>query len=134
MTAAELQRAANDGAIVLLPVASTEQHGHTFASEAIPSWVAKYVAAPPSTRLAPIVVTPTVWMGLAEHHVAYGGTFSITLSTYHALLRDLCDAILRAGFKKILVVNSHGGNSAALAALTAPHSRISARSRVRTSG
>jgi creatinine amidohydrolase len=66
----------------------------------------------------PVVVAPTVWMGLAEHHVAYGGTFSVALSTYHALLRDLCDAILRAGFKKILIVNSHGGNSAALTALT----------------
>jgi creatinine amidohydrolase/Fe(II)-dependent formamide hydrolase-like protein len=64
------------------------------------------------------VVAPTVWMGLAEHHVAYGGTFSISIATYHALLRDLCDAILRAGFKQILIVNSHGGNSAALTALT----------------
>src|SRR5262249_4698081 len=65
----------------------------------------------------PIVVAPTVWMGLAEHHIDYGGTFSISLPTYHALLRDLCYAIVRAGFKKILIVNSHGGNTAALAAL-----------------
>jgi creatinine amidohydrolase len=120
MTAAELQRAANDGAIVLLPVASTEQHGphlatgvDTFLGGEVCRRTAELVA-----KQQPIVVTPTVWMGLAEHHVAYGGTFSIALSTYHALLRDLCDAILRAGFKKILVVNSHGGNSAALAALT----------------
>ena len=54
---------------------------------------------------------------------SYGGTFSISIATYHALLRDLCDAILRAGFKQILIINSHGGNSAALAALTTDLSR-----------
>jgi creatinine amidohydrolase len=57
-------------------------------------------------------------MGLAEHHVAFGGTFSVSLPTYHSLLRDLCGSILRAGFKRILIVNSHGGNVAALSALT----------------
>jgi creatinine amidohydrolase len=57
-------------------------------------------------------------MGLAEHHVAFGGTFSVSLATYHGLLKDLCDSILRAGFRKILIVNAHGGNIAALNALT----------------
>ena len=45
------------------------------------------------------------------------GTFSVSIATYHALLPDLCEAIVSAGFKKILIVNSHGGNSAALTAL-----------------
>jgi creatinine amidohydrolase len=125
MTAAELRHAADGDAIVLLPVASTEQHGphlatgvDTFLGSEICRRTAELVA-----KHRTVVVAPTVWMGLAEHHVAYGGTFSVSLSTYHALLRDLCDAILRAGFKKILVVNSHGGNSAALAALTTDLSR-----------
>jgi len=125
MTAAELRGAANKGAIVLLPVASTEQHGphlatgvDTFLGGEVCRRTAELVAKQKS-----VVVAPTVWMGLAEHHVAYGGTFSISIGTYHALLRDLCDAILRAGFKKILIVNSHGGNSAALTALTTDLSR-----------
>jgi creatinine amidohydrolase len=120
MTANELRRAAEQDSIVLLPVASTEQHGphlatgvDTFLGSEVCRRAAELVA-----KQRPIVVAPTVWMGLAEHHVAYGGTFSISLATYHALLRDLCDAILRAGFKRILIVNSHGGNTAALAALT----------------
>jgi creatinine amidohydrolase len=119
MTAAELRGAANQGAIVLLPVASTEQHGphlatgvDTFLGGEVCRRTAELVA-----KQRPILVAPTVWMGLAEHHIAYGGTFSISLPTYHSLLRDLCDAIVRAGFKKILIVNSHGGNTAALAAL-----------------
>ena len=46
------------------------------------------------------------------------GPFSLSLSTYHCLLKELCGSILRAGFKKILIVNSHGGNVAALNAMT----------------
>jgi creatinine amidohydrolase len=120
MTAAELHRAAPEDAIVLLPVTSTEQHGphlatgvDTFLADEGCRRIALLVA-----RKRPIIVAPTVWMGLAEHHVAFGGTFSISMSTYHALLRDLCDSILRAGFKRILIVNSHGGNTAALKALS----------------
>jgi creatinine amidohydrolase len=120
LTAEELGRRAEDNAIVLLPVASTEQHGphlttgvDTFLGGEGCRRAAEIVA-----RSRPIVVAPVVWMGLAEHHVAFGGTFSLSISTYHSLLRELCGSILRAGFKKILIVNSHGGNVAALNALT----------------
>jgi creatinine amidohydrolase len=120
LTAEELRRKAAEDAIVLLPVASTEQHGPHLATG-----VDTFLGGEGCRRTAvivarsrPIVVAPTVWMGLAEHHMAFGGTFTLSLSTYHALLRDLCGAILRVGFKKILIVNAHGGNIAALNALT----------------
>lgn len=117
-------RALNDlaarDAIVLLPVASTEQHGPHMATgvDAVLCWeVCRRTAEIVSAKRA-IVVAPTVWMGLAEHHVPFGGTFTLSVATWHALLRDLCNSILRAGFKKILIVNGHGGNMAALNALT----------------
>jgi len=120
MTAAELGTAAKEDAIVLLPVASTEQHGPHLATG-----VDTFLASEACTRTAqlvvkkrPIVVAPTLWAGLAEHHMAFGGTFTLSITTYHALLRDLCKSIGRAGFNKILIVNGHGGNIAALAALT----------------
>jgi creatinine amidohydrolase len=120
MTAEELRRRAEEEAIVLLPVASTEQHGPHLATG-----VDTFLGGEGCRRTAlivarsrPIVVAPVVWMGLAEHHVAFGGTFSLSLTTYHALLKDLCGSILRAGFSKILIVNAHGGNIAALGALT----------------
>jgi creatinine amidohydrolase len=120
MTAEELRRKADDNAIVLLPVASTEQHGPHLAT-GVDTFLGGEGCRRAATIVAdkrPIVVAPVVWMGLAEHHVAFGGTFTLSLSTYHSLLRELCGSILRAGFKKILLVNSHGGNIAALNALT----------------
>jgi creatinine amidohydrolase len=47
-----------------------------------------------------VVVAPTMGIGLAEHHMAFGGSLTLTLPTYHALLRDLCSSILRAGLAR----------------------------------
>lgn len=120
LTAAELKALAAKDAIVLLPVASTEQHGPHLATG-----VDAFLGAEGCRRIAqkvsakrPCVVAPPVWMGLAEHHVAFGGTFTLSLPVWHAVLRELCQSIVRAGFTKIVLVNSHGGNMAALNALT----------------
>jgi creatinine amidohydrolase len=103
-------------AVVLLPVASVEQHGPH-----LPTGVDDILVTAVCRRTArlltlgmPVVVAPTVWCGLADHHVAFGGTFSLSLATYHALLRDLCRSILKAGFGKIVLVNGHAGNIAGL--------------------
>lgn len=120
LTAAELSALAARDAIVLLPIASTEQHGPHLGTG-----VDMFLGAEGCRRVAekvsaqrPCVVAPPVWMGLAEHHVAFGGTFTLPFPVWHGLLRELCRSILRAGFKKILLVNSHGGNIAGLNALT----------------
>lgn len=92
MTAAEINEQAKADAIVLLPVASTEQHGPHLATG-----VDTFLAGEGCRRIAliaakqqPIIVAPTLWMGLAEHHMAFGGTFTVFLTTYHAILKDLC--------------------------------------------
>ncbi|MGF1650388.1 MAG: creatininase family protein [Hyphomicrobiaceae bacterium] len=120
LTAAELNERAKHDAIVILPVASTEQHGPHLGTgvDAILCAEACRRTAVRVAEVRPVVVAPCVWMGLAEHHVALGGTFTLTLSTWHALLRDLCQSIKRAGFARIVIVNGHGGNMAALSALT----------------
>lgn len=119
LTAEALRSLATRGAIVLLPVASTEQHGPHLAT-GVDDFLVTAVCRRTARLLAPdlpVVVTPTVWCGLADHHVAFGGTFSLSFATYHALLRDLCGSILKAGFGKIVLVNGHAGNIVALATI-----------------
>ena len=125
LTAEALRSLAARDAVVLLPVASTEQHGPH-----LPTGVDDILVTAVCRRTArllaqdmPAVVAPTVWCGLADHHVAFGGTFSLSLATYHALLRDLCRSILRAGFGRIVLVNGHAGNIAGLAAISAELTR-----------
>ena len=119
LTAAELRDKARDNAIVLLPVASMEQHGphlpvgvDSILCEGICRRAAEAVAGEMG-----VVVAPTLWCGMAEHHMAFGGTFTFDLATYRAVLLALTRSIERHGFKRLLIVNGHGGNIAALAAI-----------------
>lgn len=121
LTAADLRERAAADAIVLLPVASTEQHGPHLATGVdtlLCGEICRRAARDLVARRTPAVLAPTLWAGLAEHHVAFGGSFSLTVATYHALLRDLCGSILRAGFRRVVLVNGHGGNMSALNALS----------------
>lgn len=121
LSAAELRQRAASDAIVLLPVASTEQHGPHLATGVdtfLCGEICRRAARELVARATAAVVAPTLWAGLAEHHVAFGGGFTLTVATYHALLRDLCGSILRAGFRRLVLVNGHGGNMSALNALS----------------
>jgi creatinine amidohydrolase len=121
LRAEELRDRAASDAIVLLPVASTEQHGPHLATgvdTCLCGEICRRAAGKLFARQAPAVVAPTLWVGLAEHHVAFGGSFTLRVTTYQALLEDLCRSILRAGFRRIVIVNGHGGNMSALNALS----------------
>jgi creatinine amidohydrolase len=121
LRAAELNERAAAGALAILPVASTEQHGPHLAT-GVDCYVCGEVCRRAARKLVdggtPAIVAPVLWAGLAEHHVAFGGSFTLTLPTYQALLRDLCRSILRAGFPRIVIVNGHGGNVSALNAMS----------------
>jgi creatinine amidohydrolase len=119
LTAHQLRDKARAGAIVLLPVGAIEQHGPH-----LPAGVDTMLATEAAVRTARLlnpspgaVVAPAVPWGLSEHHMRFGGTLTLGLATYHALLRDICRSIMRAGFERIAVVNGHGGNISALSAV-----------------
>jgi creatinine amidohydrolase len=118
LTAAQLNEEARADAVVLLPVASMEQHG-PHLPVGVDSILCEGVcrrAAEAVSPATPVVVAPTLWCGMAEHHMAFGGTFSFDLPTYRAVLICLSKSIERHGFKRLLIVNGHGGNIAALSA------------------
>jgi len=116
LTAEDLRQKAAANAIVVLPVASMEQHGphlpvgvDTFLCEAVCREGAEL-----AVNDVPVVVAPTLWCGMAEHHMAYGGTFTFDIPTYQAVLLSFLKSIARHGFKRVFIVNGHGGNIAAL--------------------
>jgi len=116
LTAEDLRAKAAANAIVVLPVASMEQHGphlpvgvDTFLCEAVCRGGAEIAVAD-----TPVVVAPTLWCGMAEHHMSFGGTFTFDIPTYMAVLRAFLTSIKRHGFTRVFIVNGHGGNIAAL--------------------
>lgn len=116
MKAQELRRLAELNAVVILPVASIEQHGPhlpTMTDTRLGHEVAVR-AARKAYQKRPVVVTPVVWAGLSEHHMPFGGTLTVSHATFHAVLRDLVRSITRHGFNDIVISNSHGGNMTAM--------------------
>jgi creatinine amidohydrolase len=116
LTAEDLRAKAAENAIVILPVASMEQHGphlpvgvDTYLCEAVCKGGAEI-----AVKDVPVVVAPTLWCGMAEHHMAYGGTFTFDIPTYRAVLLSFLKSIERHGFKRVFIINGHGGNIAAL--------------------
>jgi len=117
LTAEELREKAARDAVVVLPVASMEQHGPH-----LPVGVDTILCGGVCKRAAEraegvdAVVAPTLWCGMAEHHMAFGGTFTFDIPTYRAVLLALLKSLERHGFHRVVIVNGHGGNIAALAA------------------
>lgn len=118
LTAAELNERAAAGALVIVPVASLEQHGPHLATGVdivCATAVAQRVARLLDAAGEAVVVTPCIWTGLAEHHVAFGGTVTLDYATFAAVLRGVVRSAARAGFRRVMLLNGHGGNAEAVA-------------------
>ena len=116
LKAAETKALAARDAVVVVPVGSTEQHGPHLPTQ-VDALIVNEIAiraARQALATMPIVVTPTIWSGLAEHHMSLGGTLSLDFATFSSLLRCICRSLQRQGFRRILLLNGHGGNIAAL--------------------
>jgi creatinine amidohydrolase len=96
----------------VLPLGSTEQHA--YLSLSTDSILAERVAAEAAEPLG-IPVFPVVAYGLTPYFRAYPGTLSLRAETYLRLVRDILDSLLGQGFRRIVIVNGHGGNAPAQA-------------------
>jgi creatinine amidohydrolase len=103
---AYLQR--DDRAVV--PLGSTEQHAGLSLS--VDSILSEKVAADAAEPLG-VPVFPVLAYGLTPYFLAYPGTVSLRVETYGKLIRDILDSLARTGFRRVLIVNGHGGNQPA---------------------
>ncbi len=94
----------------ILPLGSTEQHAQL--SLAVDSILSEKIAADAAEPLG-IPVFPVVAYGLTPYFMAYPGTISLRLETYVRIVRDILDGLKAHGFRRILIVNGHGGNQPA---------------------
>ncbi|MEI7772206.1 MAG: creatininase family protein, partial [Chloroflexales bacterium] len=112
LTRAEARALAPD-ALVVLPVGATEQHGPHLpvgTDRMIVEHVARAAAAQVAGAI-PVVVAPTLPFGSSHHHVPFGGTLSLGTETYYRALVDLAESLIASGFRRIFILNGHGGNS-----------------------
>jgi creatinine amidohydrolase len=93
---------------IVLPLGSTEQHA--YLSLATDSILAERVSVEAAEPLG-VPVLPALAYGVTPRFAAYPGSPSLDPETYVAVLRDLLSSLRRQGFRRVLVVNGHGGNS-----------------------
>jgi len=94
----------------VLPIGSTEQHA--YLSLATDNVLAERVAAEAAEPLG-IPVFPVIAYGITPSFAAYPGTVGLRVETFLAVVRDALDALAAQGFRRIAIVNGHGGNAPA---------------------
>jgi len=95
----------------VLPIGSTEQHaGLSLATDAI---LAERVATEAAEPFG-VPVFPVLSYGLTPYFTGFAGSVTLRLATFAALMRDILDSLKNTGFRRILVVNGHGGNQPGL--------------------
>ncbi|WP_229737385.1 creatininase family protein [Primorskyibacter flagellatus] len=92
----------------ILPLGSTEQHAQL--SLCVDAILAERVAVEAAEPLG-VPVFPVMPFGLAPYFAAYPGTMTLRVETLLAVFRDLVASARRSGFRRILIVNGHGGNN-----------------------
>ncbi len=96
----------------VIPVGSCEQHGRhlSFATDyLIPAEIARRVSARTG-----VPVTPPLCFGMSVHHMEFPGTITLSPDTFVAVTRDILESLYHHGFRRMLILNGHGGNVAHL--------------------
>ncbi len=70
-----------------------------------------------ASQVSGVIVAPALNFGCSPYFLAYPGTFSLRVSTLLDLVEDLVRSAFRQGFRRILILNGHGGNDPARARL-----------------
>lgn len=104
----DVEAAATRDPRCILPIGSTEQHAQL--SLCVDMILAEKVSVDAAAPLN-IPVFPVMPFGLAPYFDAYPGTISLKVETLLAVMRDVVASVRRAGFRRILIVNGHGGNN-----------------------
>jgi creatinine amidohydrolase len=99
--------------IAVLPIAAVEQHG-PHLSLGTDAFVAETYLARVRERTPPELAAtflPLQKIGTSEEHRAFPGTLTLSIETWLRTLREIGTSVHRAGVRKLVIVNSHGGNT-----------------------
>jgi creatinine amidohydrolase len=121
LRADQLRELARQDAIVILPIAALEQHGPHLPVE-VDTRLGEEVAVRSARKVAArgeaVVVLPVLWTGISEHHMSFSGTVTLDFAAFSALVEGVVRSVLRDGFKRVVLLNAHGGNENALRTIT----------------
>lgn len=74
-----------------------------------------FLALEVASRIDKALVAPTIRIGCSDHHMAFSGTITLRKTTFKAIVEDYVTSLAHHGFKRILILPTHGGNFGPLA-------------------
>ena len=123
LTSPELS-AIDKGTIVVLPLGACEQHGPHMPMLTDTLLVTAVAEAAERRMTDDVLLLPTQWMGMSDHHLSFAGTVSANPELYSRWVLRTVETVIGHGFRKLLVLNGHGGNGVPMKqALAELHSR-----------
>src|SRR5579862_7308523 len=111
MTTTDFGRLDRARAIALLPVAAIEQHG-PHLPVAVDACICQGVVEHLVARLPddlPVTILPQMAIGKSNEHSAFPGTLTLSAETLIRLWTEIGESVARAGIRKLVILNSHGG-------------------------
>ena len=102
-----------DATLLVLPTAAIEQHGHhlPLATDTLINNLLLGKAMEKLPADLPVYALPPICYGKSNEHVGFPGTLSVSATTFMAVVRDIGASLAASGFKKVVLYNTHGGNS-----------------------
>ena len=115
-TSEEFSRLDRSRLIAVLPVGATEQHGPHLPMSTDTATIDGMVRAtiPHLPDELPVLFLPTVAYGKSNEHSRYPGTLTVSAPTLIALWKEIGACVARAGVRKLVLYNSHGGQMAVM--------------------
>ena len=112
MRRTEFAQAAADNAVIVVPVGSIEQHAEHLPIDTDSNICFELArrAAEAETRF-PVLVFPAVWPGYSPHHMGHAGSVTFEFKTFVDVLGQIARGIAHHGFRNLLFLNGHGGNT-----------------------
>jgi len=92
----------------VIPLGSTEQHA--YLSNAVDTILAEKISADAAAPLN-VAVFPPLAFGITPYFATYPGSITLRMDTYARIITDVLDSLHSTGFKRVLLVNGHGGNT-----------------------
>lgn len=114
LTRDEIAAIDKDTAIVFLPTAATEQHGAHLPvgtdSIILSTLIDKFIETECFDE-GSLIFAPQLCIGKSNEHMCFAGTLTFGTQTFYSMLHDIAESIAKSGFWKLVLLNSHGGNT-----------------------
>jgi creatinine amidohydrolase len=113
MTTEEVKKALEKNDMVIMPFGSTEQHSRhlPLGTDSIITYEITKKVAEKINKEFPVLVAPLVSVGKSIEHMFFDGTITFQRETLTNIVLDISRSLIKHGFKKIVLINGHGGNT-----------------------